>query len=254
MALVRLVGLASKEGQVRLVKQVGLVGRIRAMNLRRSLSSPRALPGLPALPALSALPALILALAFATACSNKPPDDPKNYVADIAAARAATNARFKAGTDPVPANRHAELLPLAYFPIDPDYQAPAVLKPATDKVVIQMPTSTGGQAQMRRVGTLEFTLKGQTFSLTAFNEVGSDPNHLFVPFTDLTTGAETYAGGRFLDLDRNGTGIYVIDFNRAYFPYCYYSPTYECPYPPAENRLRIPVRAGERLKKEEGKS
>ena len=211
------------------------------MNLRRSR---------PAQPALPALPALILALAFAPACSNKPPDDPKSYVADIAAARATKDAAFKAGTDPVPANRHAELLPLAYFPIDPDYQAAAVLKPSGDKTVIEMPTSTGGRAKMRRVGTLEFSLKGQALKLTAFNEVGSDPNHLFVPFTDLTTGTETYPGGRFLDLDRNGSGIYVIDFNRAYNPYCYYSPTYECPYPPAENRLQIPVRAGERLKSE----
>ena len=192
---------------------------------------------------------MLLTLAVVTGCSSKPPDDPKNYVADIAAARAATDARFLAGSDPVPANRHAELLPLGYFSIDPDYQAAAVLKPSGDKTVMEMATSTGGKAKMRRVGTLEFTLKGQMFTLTAFNEVGSDPSHLFVPFTDLTTGTETYAGGRFMDLDRNGTGIYVIDFNRAYFPYCYYTPTYECPYPPAENRLKIPIRAGQRLKK-----
>ena len=222
---------------MRLIRHVGLVSRIRAMNLRRSLPAP------------PALPALVLALAVATACSNKPPDEPKSYVADIAAARAAKDAAFKAGPEPVPVNRRAELLPLPYFPIDPDCQAPAILRPSGDKTVMHMPTSTGGQAQMRRVGTLEFTLKGQAFTLTALNEVGSDPNHLFVPFTDLTTGTETYPGGRFLDLDRNGSGIYVIDFNRAYNPYCYYSPTYECPYPPPENRLQIPVRAGERLKK-----
>ena len=53
-----------------------------------------------------------------------------------------------------------------------------------------------------------------------------------MPFSDLTSGTETYAAGRFMDLDRNGTGIYEVDFNRAYIPYCYYSPTYECPYPP----------------------
>ena len=58
----------------------------------------------------------------------------------------------------------------------------------------------------------------------------------------------TYAGGRFMDLDRNATGIYEVDFNRAYVPYCYYNPTFECPLPPKENRLTIPVRAGERLK------
>jgi uncharacterized protein (DUF1684 family) len=104
---------------------------------------------------------------------------------------------------------------------------------------------------MRRVGTLEFMLKGQPLRLSAFVELGAkDVDRLFVAFTDLTSGAETYPAGRYLDLDRNATGIYEIDFNLAYHPYCYYNPTYDCPYPPAENRLKVPVRAGERLRKQ----
>ena len=184
------------------------------------------------------------------ACSNKPPEDPKSYVAEIAAARASKDEAFKSGSDsPVPENRRAELLPLAYFPIDPDYKTAAALSPTNDTTVLQVPTSTGGLRQMRRSGSLEFGLKAQDLKLTAFVEVGApDLNHLFVPFIDLTSGTETYPGGRYLDLNRNATGIYEIDFNRAYFPYCYYSPTYECPYPPPENRLKTPIRAGERFK------
>lgn len=184
------------------------------------------------------------------ACSNKPPEDPKSYVAEIAAARASKDEAFKSGSDsPVPENRRAELLPLAYFPIEPDYKTAAALSPTNDTTVLQVPTSTGGLRQMRRSGSLEFGLKAQTLKLTAFVEVGApDLNHLFVPFIDLTSGTETYPGGRYLDLNRNATGIYEIDFNRAYFPYCYYSPTYECPYPPPENRLKTPIRAGERFK------
>ena len=87
----------------------------------------------------------------------------------------------------------------------------------------------------------------------AFREVGSRSDTLFVPFTDLTTGNETYAAGRFLDLQPNASGIYEVDFNRAYIPYCYYNITYECPITPRENRLKVPVRAGERLKKDEAK-
>ena len=88
-----------------------------------------------------------------------------------------------------------------------------------------MPTSTGALREMRRVGTLEFTLKGQPLKLTAFVDVGErNLDHLFVPFTDLTTGTETYPGGRYLDLDRNTTGIYDIDFNRAYHPYLLLQP------------------------------
>jgi uncharacterized protein len=206
------------------------------------------------------------------ACGHKPSED-QDYAAKLAAARAKKDAEFQKEAEPVPANRKAGLLPLAYFSIDPGYDVPAMLKPAgsgdkqseggpptsgektASPAVVVMPTSTGGQRQMRRVGTLEFSLKGQPMKLTAFVEVGA-PNldHLFVPFSDLTTGTETYPAGRYLDLDRNGTGIYDLDFNRAYHPYCYYNPNYDCPYPPPENRLKVPIRAGERLKKEDVKS
>ena len=69
---------------------------------------------------------------------------------------------------------------------------------------------------------------------------------LFVPFADLTTGTETYGAGRYLDLKPTATGFYVIDFNRAYNPTCAYNPTWECPYPPASNRLKVAIRAGEK--------
>ncbi len=189
-------------------------------------------------------------LASAAACGSKPPENPTDYVAAIAAARAAKDEQFRTAADsPVPPNRRAELLPLGYFPIDPDYKTGATLVPSTDTSILEVPTSTGTMRRLRRVGTLEFTLKGQPLKLTAFVEVGApNTDHLFVPFTDLTSGTETYPGGRYLDLDRTPTGIYEIDFNRAYFPYCYYSPTYECPYPPPENRLKVPIRAGERFK------
>src|SRR5713101_617393 len=196
-------------------------------------------------PGLSALAAACLLVSG----SPKPPE-PKGCAARLAADRAAKDAAFQSGSDPVPAARHAELLPLAYFPIDPGYDVPAVLKPTDDRTVFQMPTSSGAPRDMRRVGSLEFTLKGQPLKLTTFVEVAT-PTHLFVAFSDLTSGNETYPAGRYVDIDRNGTGIYEIDFNRAYNPYCYYNPTYECPYPPPENRLKIPVRAGERMKKSE---
>jgi len=197
---------------------------------------------------------VLILMAAVAACSSKPPEDPKDYVSTITARRAAIDSNFRNGSDsPVPKNRRAELLPLGYFPIEPDYKTGATLTPIDDTTVIEVATSTGALRKMRRVGTLEFVLKGQPLKLTAFVEVGA-PNvdHLFVPFTDLTSGAESYPGGRYLDLDRNATGIYEIDFNRAYFPYCYYSPTYECPIPPPENRLKIPVRAGERFKTDQG--
>lgn len=190
--------------------------------------------------------------AVAIGCGSRPPETTKDYVSKIAADRAGKDASFEKDSEPIPANRKQELLPLSYFPIDPDYDVPAALKPSADSTPITMPTSSGEERKMRRVGTLEFAVKGHPLELTAFVEVGtSDLNRLFVPFMDLTNVTETYGGGRYLDLDRTATGVYDIDFNRAYTPYCYYNPTYDCPYPPPENRLKVAIRAGEKLKKPE---
>ena len=124
---------------------------------------------------------------------------------------------------------------------------PASLKPAEQRTVVEMPTSMGKIRKHQRVGVLEFTLKGQPLTLGAFVEAGADVNRLFVPFSDMTSGTETYAAGRYLELDRTSTGLYTIDFNKAYNPYCYYNPNFDCPYPPRESRLPLPIRAGERL-------
>jgi uncharacterized protein (DUF1684 family) len=190
---------------------------------------------------------VVLGALMFSACTPPPPDE-RDYATKIAAARTAKDAEFAKSDDPIPTAKHAEFLPLAYFPIDPDYNVPGTLKPIDDPTIVEVPTSTGATRKMRRVGMLEFTLKGQELKLLAFNEVGSDPASLFIGFTDPTNGIETYDGGRFLDLSRSPTGIYEVDFNRAYAPYCYYSLAYECPRTPSENRLTMPIRAGERMK------
>jgi uncharacterized protein (DUF1684 family) len=98
------------------------------------------------------------------------------------------------------------------------------------------------------VGSLTFTLKGQTMTLTAFADEGvQNITRLFVPFGDLTSGTETYKGGRYLELDRTATTIYDLDFNRAYHPFCVFNVDYVCPVPPPENRLPVAIQAGERL-------
>jgi uncharacterized protein (DUF1684 family) len=194
-----------------------------------------------------------LVLAFPLACSNKPPEN-KDYASRLATDRQAKDAQFMQEDEPVPKSRKAKLLPLAYFAIDPDYNVPAALTPAEAETIVEMTTSTGVPRRQRIVGTLQFVLKGQPLKLTAsVDATASNLDHITVMFTDLTSGSETYPGGRYIDLDRNGSGIYELDFNRAYNPYCYYNESYECPYPPPENRLKVPVRVGERVKVE-GKS
>jgi hypothetical protein len=192
-----------------------------------------------------------MAATVVAACSSGPsaPDE-GSYVDRLSAERADKERMFRESSDsPIPAGKHAELLPLSYFSIDPAYAVPAVLKLSNDRPVFEMPTSTGKMRKMERVGVLEFTVKGEGLTLGAFVEAGTQQvTRLFVPFSDLTTGTETYAAGRYLDLDPTSTGMYEIDFNRAYNPYCAYNEEYDCPYPPPSNRLKVPIRAGERMR------
>jgi uncharacterized protein (DUF1684 family) len=181
------------------------------------------------------------------ACGSSTPEE--DYPAKIAAIRAAKDASFQNDPDsPVPADKKAALLPLAYYSIDELYAVPATLEPSSDRARIQVPTSIGKMRDLEVVGTLKFSLKGQPLRLTAFVEV-EEPraNRLFVPFADSTSGTETYPAGRYMELDPTPTGIYLVDFNIAYHPYCYYSPEYDCPFPPKENRLNVPIRAGEKM-------
>jgi uncharacterized protein (DUF1684 family) len=171
------------------------------------------------------------------------------YEEEIAAWRTEKDRFMRdAPESPVIAAERAAFPALPYFPINPEYRVPAALSPTPDTEAIEMPLSTGQRRKMRRVGMLEFSLKGQPLKLTAFVEASDRTlRRLFVPFGDRTNGTETYPAGRYLDLDRTATGLYEIDFNRAYHPFCLFNPTFECPVPPRENRLDVPVRAGEKL-------
>ena len=193
----------------------------------------------------------LLAAMTLSACNagNPPPaESTGDYVTQVQAVRASKDEAFRNQPDqPVPAGKLNQFVPLKYFPPDPDYVVPASLKPAEERTVVEMPTSTGKIRKQQRVGTLEFTLKGQPLTLGAFVEAGADVNRLFVPFSDMTSGTETYSAGRYLELDRTPTGLYTIDFNKAYNPFCYYNADFDCPYPPRESRLPLPIRAGERL-------
>jgi uncharacterized protein len=189
--------------------------------------------------------ACVIAAGIVAGCSGRA----LTYDEEIAAWRVEKD-RFmrESNESPVLAGDRATFAPLPYFPVSDTYRVPAALQIIDTQDVIEMSTSTNQRRRMRRIGTLRFTLKGQALQLTAFVEASErDVRRLFVPFNDLTNGTETYPGGRYLDLDRTATGIYDLDFNRAYHPFCLFNETYDCPLPPRENRLAIPVRAGELL-------
>ena len=186
----------------------------------------------------------LLAMTALAACGPGPED----YGTTVAQNRALKDESFRSSPDsPIPPDKRNVLLPLAYYAVDEAFAVPAELEMSQDRSRLKIPTSTGKLRDYERIGTLKFSLQGQPMRLTAFSEVGQPLSRLFVPFADATSGTETYAAGRYMELDPTATGIYVIDFNGAYHPFCYYNSEYDCPFPPAENRLGFPVRAGERL-------
>ncbi len=135
---------------------------------------------------------------------------------------------------------------LAYFPEDPSLaiEAPLETEGVDRDEAVVMQTTTGDQQVYHRAGRVRFVVDGQEAALTLFE---SDMQHeLFVPFRDATSGAETYGAGRYLEVEPPGPdGRVVVDFNLAYNPSCAYNPRWSCPIPPGENRLAVPIRAGE---------
>lgn len=187
---------------------------------------------------------LLLALALAGACTQ-----PATYTDEITAWRAEKDTAFKGEGSPLPEAKRASFTHLNYFDIDPRYRVPAALTESPDSSqIIEMDTTAGNRDRFRVIGRLEFTLNGEKRALTAYvQEKATDARRLFVPFGDATNRGETYGGGRYLDLSRTSTGLYDLDFNRAYNPFCVYDARWECPIPPKENRLPIAIRAGEML-------
>jgi uncharacterized protein (DUF1684 family) len=101
---------------------------------------------------------------------------------------------------------------------------------------------------MQRVGVLKFAINGQPMQLAALAEAPvRSIEALFIMFKDDTNDSDTYGGGRYIELPRTATGHYELDFNRAFNPNCYYDESWECPVPPRENWLSVPIHAGERL-------
>ncbi|MGI0149381.1 MAG: DUF1684 domain-containing protein [Thermoplasmata archaeon] len=175
----------------------------------------------------------------------------EEYVKESEALRREKDLFFKTDPEsPVPHTLRDELQGLAYFPIDPKYRVrPRLVRdPNPQKIVLA--TSKGVPREMIRVGFFEFEIDGTKQRLAAYKAVPQQGHHhedrsLFVPFRDATSGKETYGAARYLDIEELSSDDYVLDFNLAYNPYCAYSDDYVCPFPPRENWLSVPIRAGE---------
>lgn len=181
---------------------------------------------------------------------NQFSNNPTNYETRILKLREQKNLSFKnSPRSPIPQEERASFSKLKYFPLDKSFAVEAKLSPAIFKDTLKLMTNTAEERLMINAGKLSFTLKGQNYELSAFEVLGVLENSLFIPFTDETSGVESYGAGRYLDIPPNSDPM-IIDFNLAYSPDCAYNPTSSCPIPPRENHLPLTINVGEMTYKE----
>lgn len=130
---------------------------------------------------------------------------------------------------------------LSYFPENPDLDLKLEIEEFSEKQTVTMQTTTGDFQDYLRYGRLHFSVEAEDVELTLYH----NPHGFFLPFADSLAGGETYGAGRYLEPELLPDGRLHVDFNLAYNPYCAYNELYSCPITPAENRLKVPIRAGE---------
>jgi uncharacterized protein (DUF1684 family) len=150
---------------------------------------------------------------------------------------------------------------LRFFKPRANYRTTADLILTSSKEIISFPTTTGKTMEYVAFAKAVFRIYEQPCTLTVYKSAKAllnetYENFLFVPFRDYTSGDESYGGGRYIDLlasDVKGNKL-IVDFNRAYNPYCAYNELYSCPVPPAENSLPLEIRAGEKKFRKRGRA
>ena len=118
-----------------------------------------------------------------------------------------------------------------------------------------MTTSSGKTKRFRQYGKLRFIIEGAVYELAIYQNLQLMTNpiykdYIFIPFTDLTNGEETYGGGRYIEATIPTSNTFNLDFNYCFNPYCHYTTGYNCPIPPKENFLDLRIEAGEKVYEE----
>ncbi len=144
---------------------------------------------------------------------------------------------------PLMPEQQAAFNALNYYDPNADLELTVTVEPIADGKFVSLQTTTGDVRQYKRYGEFTFTVDGEEARLTIYE----DDYGFFLPFVDVNAGVETYPAGRYLEPEYLGDNRFHVDFNQAYNPYCAYSPDWSCPITPAENRLKVAIRAGEKL-------
>ncbi|UZO80924.1 DUF1684 domain-containing protein [Aquimarina sp. ERC-38] len=154
-------------------------------------------------------------------------------------------------TSPLPAEKIPGFKGLSFFKADTTYCVKALFVRTPYETPFIMKTTTDREPVYVKYGEAYFQLQGTEQKLAIYQsqqlkQEEEFTDHLFLPFTDVTNGVSSYEGGRFIDLKIPKKDSILIDFNRAYNPYCAYNNLYSCPIPPEENHLNIEIKAGVR--------
>ena len=152
---------------------------------------------------------------------------------------------------PIPEEEKASFKKLNYYKPGVTFCKLATFERYDQATLFFMKTTTERLPEYSIYGSVTFRHKAKNYKLNVYQniELVKKPGfekHLFIPFNDETNGNETYGGGRFLDVYENGEDVLLIDFNKAYNPYCAYNHKYSCPIPPEANNLKIKIKAGEK--------
>jgi len=144
---------------------------------------------------------------------------------------------------PLTPEQQAAFTSLRYYDPNPDLDLTVTIEPFADGQFVPIQTTTGELREYKRYGQFTFTVAGQAARLTVYEaDYG-----FFLPFVDAGAGDDTYPAGRYLEPEYLGSNRFHIDFNQAYSPYCAYGEGWSCPITPAENRLAVAIRAGEKM-------
>jgi len=163
--------------------------------------------------------------------------------AQIEALRAAKDSLLKSEDSPLLPEQRAHFEQLAYYPIDLRYRLRGELHIYGRQRIVEIPNTDGTITELERFGRFVSAFGENDFWLEVYRSPQTGETEIF--FKDQTNGHTTYGGGRYARLRREDDGMYVIDFNNAYNPYCAYNPIYICPLPPRQNHLDFAVEAGE---------
>ncbi len=169
--------------------------------------------------------------------------NPAAYKAKILEERAAKDEQFKSGDDSPIKDKEA-FHGLHYFEPSLTFRVKANISPyMQDDKAVTVKYTDGTSEKYEKLGYANFSLEGQPQKLLLLKNEGT----ISVLFRDATSGKQTYGGGRYLDYpaDQIKNNTIVLDFNKAYNPYCAYQESYACPVPPAENTLTVAIHAGE---------